>query len=62
LVNDRVLLSVTDDGTGTPPQQVAMGGVQNMRERAEGLGGTFSLTSEGHGTTLTWTAGLQPAE
>jgi signal transduction histidine kinase len=60
LVSDRVLLSVSDDGAGIPAELVAMGGVQNMRERAERIGGTFSLTSEGHGTTLTWTAPLQP--
>jgi signal transduction histidine kinase len=52
-----VRLRVTDDGQGFDPQQVATRegfGLVSMRERAERIGGRFTLTSRPpHGTTVT---------
>jgi signal transduction histidine kinase len=51
----RVELVVTDDGTGIG-QVTRAGGLQNMRCRAEDLGGTFSTRpATPRGTELTWT-------
>jgi signal transduction histidine kinase len=45
-------LTVTDDGSGAPPV-VAGNGLQTMRERAEELGGTCTVTfSPGRGTRV----------
>ncbi len=54
-----VRLVITDDGSGLPEQWVAMAedrgsyGIAGMRERAELIGGRFSVTSRpGRGTTI----------
>lgn len=51
-----LVLSVTDDGIGIPPDvRPAGGGLENLQERARAHGGTFTHTSDpGTGTTLTW--------
>jgi signal transduction histidine kinase len=52
-----LVFSVTDDGTGFDmhePRSAQSFGLQSMRERAEALGGGFSVTSRpGAGTTVT---------
>lgn len=52
----RVCLSVSDDGVGCTPNQIARAGglgLINMRERVLQLNGTFEFDSEpGHGTTV----------
>jgi signal transduction histidine kinase len=50
-----LLLSVRDDGCGFDPDQSPAGfGLQNLRERAAGLGGTFVVqSSPGAGTRIT---------
>lgn len=50
----RAFLTVRDDGVGFDPRHPSVGnGMRNMRERAEGLGGTMEVVSEaGKGTTL----------
>jgi len=53
--NGRVSLTVSDDGKGFDPDQIASGGLGliNMRERTRQLNGTFALDSEpGRGTTV----------
>jgi signal transduction histidine kinase len=46
-------LLVIDDGCGFSVDEVLLGhGLENMKARAESLGGAFSLTSEGAGTRL----------
>jgi signal transduction histidine kinase len=61
-LNDRVVLAVTDDGTGFDPggRQARMHlGLVSMRERAESLGGELTIDSaEGKGTTVTLEAEL----
>ncbi len=54
-VRDRELvLTVSDDGTGIPPDR-AESGLRNARRRADGLGGTLELTPKvPSGTVLTW--------
>jgi signal transduction histidine kinase len=50
-----VALELRDDGCGFDPDAVAPGhfGLATMRERADAIGGTFSLTTQrGHGTTI----------
>jgi signal transduction histidine kinase len=45
-------LTVSDDGSGTPPERSG-NGLTTMRERAEELGGTCTVTFRpGHGTTV----------
>ncbi|MGH6657951.1 MAG: hypothetical protein ACRDVE_22405, partial [Actinocrinis sp.] len=49
-------LTVVDDGVGIP-RDGRRSGLANMRERAEQLGGAFSVQpGQGGGTVLTWTA------
>ena len=51
----RVVLEIRDDGVGFDTRASFPGhiGLESMRERAEGLGGSFSLSSTpGEGTTL----------
>jgi len=51
---DGVSLTVSDDGRGIPPG-AQTSGLRNMRERAEELGGSCTVTSApGRGTTVVW--------
>jgi signal transduction histidine kinase len=63
--NDRVTLTVSDDGRGFEPNRIgASGGLGliNMRERARQLNGTFELDSgPGRGTTVRVTIPFRPA-
>ncbi len=58
-VRDReVVLTVSDDGTGIPPDR-AESGLRNARRRADGLGGSLELKPRApRGTVLTWRAPL----
>jgi two-component system NarL family sensor kinase len=49
-LNGALRIAVTDDGIGMQPDSVAGIGLSSMRQRAEELGGTFSITST-HGLT-----------
>lgn len=69
LVRDEkgISLSVVDDGVGFDPDRVPKGGagehlgLENMRRRAEALGGHLSIHSEpGHGTEVLLRIPLQP--
>jgi len=69
LVRDEkgISLSVVDDGIGFDPEAVPRGGagehlgLQNMRKRAEAVGGHLSIHSEpGHGTEVLLRIPLQP--
>jgi signal transduction histidine kinase len=55
-VNGEVHLRVADDGIGTTPAAYEGGrGLANMAERAESLGGSFSLTTPSNGgTEVSW--------
>lgn len=58
---EHIVLTVTDDGRGIP-DDVAEGGLSNMRARAQKHGGTFTIESEhGAGTRLTWSVPLPGA-
>jgi signal transduction histidine kinase len=49
----QLLLRITDDGTGMPPEPGTGVGLASMRQRAEELGGTWALHSAaGEGTTV----------
>jgi PAS domain S-box-containing protein len=53
--NTDIEVKIRDDGRGFDPEQIASGhyGLSMMRERAEGIGAQFSITSQpGHGTEL----------
>lgn len=51
---ERLTLCIADDGHGFDPALVTRGhGLQNMRGRAERIGGRFSLESAARGTSLT---------
>jgi signal transduction histidine kinase len=53
-VGDMVVLTVTDDGRGMPADLGHVGGLQNMRDRAERLGGDFVISSSPSGTVVRW--------
>lgn len=53
-VADLLTLTVSDDGRGLPDELAHVGGLQNMRDRAEKLGGSLVVSSSTAGTTLTW--------
>jgi signal transduction histidine kinase len=48
----KLFIDVQDDGVGVPKQHRSGVGLRSMRERAEELGGTFTLTSSEKGTRL----------
>jgi len=50
----HLVLRVADDGLGFAPNAVFSGGVHNMRQRAERLGGSLELFSGERGTTVIW--------
>ena len=52
---DALVLIISDDGRGLPPEAETRPGhygLRGMRERIEGLGGTLTLSSNGRGTTV----------
>lgn len=53
--NREVRLNLRDNGRGFDPRMKSEGfGLRGMRERAEGIGGQFSIqSSEGNGTAVT---------
>ena len=54
----RLTLTVSDDGVGTDPA-AARGGLINLRERAEHLGGAFEIEQAvPRGTVLRWSVPL----
>jgi signal transduction histidine kinase len=53
-VGDTVVLTVTDNGRGMPEDLGHVGGLQNMRDRAERLGGDFVMSSSASGTIVRW--------
>ncbi|MCB5169877.1 GAF domain-containing sensor histidine kinase [Streptomyces bambusae] len=56
----EVVLTVSDDGVGIPPQG-RRSGLANLDERARSVGGAFELESpDTGGTRLTWRAPLRP--
>jgi signal transduction histidine kinase len=61
-----VHLRVTDDGQGFDPQQATIRegfGLVSMRERAERIGGRFTLTSQAtHGTTVLVVVPMAPQQ
>ncbi len=55
---EEVVLRVDDDGIGVPPE-VHESGLRNARERARGLGGTFTVGPRSpRGTSLRWSVPL----
>lgn len=58
---DQLELTIKDNGAGFDPTAERTGmGIENMRERARALGGTFLLTSApGEGTTAQWVVPLR---
>jgi signal transduction histidine kinase len=56
---DEILLQVRDNGCGLPAELVHRGGLQNLRERAEKLGGTFTVSSSDEGTSVRWAVPLR---
>ncbi len=56
-----LLLTVSDDGSGVPPDRVESG-LRNARRRADELGGTLELSgNEPRGTVFTWRVPLPRA-
>jgi len=54
LADEEIVLSIADDGSGFDPERAALGGLDAMRRRTEGLGGSLELDSApGWGTRLT---------
>lgn len=52
--SNQLLLSLADDGKGFDPNQTSKGiGIDNMRKRAEIIGGRFDLSSNSNGSSLT---------
>ena len=60
-VGNEAVLRVVDNGVGPGEEHVGGFGRQNMRGRAEGLGGRFTVeTHPGGGTIVEWRAPLRP--
>jgi signal transduction histidine kinase len=60
-VNGQLTVTVTDDGRGGISGATATGhGVRNMAQRAQALGGDFTIgpAAAGRGTTVSWTVPL----
>ncbi|MDP9817529.1 sensor histidine kinase [Spirilliplanes yamanashiensis] len=56
---DRLTVQVSDDGIGVDRDVASVGGVRNLRRRADELGGTCSLEpGDPRGTVVTWTVPL----
>lgn len=53
----RVLLRVSDDGSGIAPE-VSESGLRNLRRRATDLGGDLRVAGDAHGTVAEWTVPL----
>lgn len=50
-----LVVTIHDNGQGIPPDAVLRNGLNNMRERAELLGGKMTMqSSDVNGTTVTW--------
>ncbi|SEG93950.1 Signal transduction histidine kinase [Nonomuraea solani] len=62
--DETILLDVRDDGTGFAPQKPADGfGLDGMRQRVRGLGGTLDIESApGHGTAIAAAVPAVPAD
>lgn len=61
-VHDEIVLRVADDGVGPGDEHVAGFGRQNMRHRAETLGGSLVVAPAGaRGTVVEWRVPLRPA-
>lgn len=57
---DAVTLCVADDGGGFAPDGVSQGrGIRNLQRRAEALGGSLQITSDGQGTKVVLRLPLQ---
>ena len=61
LANDgtELVVEVRDNGCGLPEELVHRGGLHNLRERAERLDGTFTVSSSQEGTTVCWSVPLR---
>jgi signal transduction histidine kinase len=59
---DCVILTVTDDGAGLPPERTGRGrGLENLAARAGHLGGTFEIGPGGErGTVAVWSVPVGP--
>ena len=55
---DEIKLEVRDNGSGLPEELVHRGGLHNLRERAEMLGGSFTVSSSPEGTSVCWSVPL----
>ena len=55
-VDDELTIEVADDGCGIPPN-ITPSGLNNLRDRAEGFGGTLSLTDAAGGPPTNSTGG-----
>lgn len=60
VLDDKVSVTVEDDGTGIPSGAVHSG-LENLRERAARRGGSFSVAPSGNGTTARWVAPTPPS-
>ncbi|MGP3956071.1 sensor histidine kinase [Nonomuraea sp. 3N208] len=63
-IDELLLLDIRDDGAGFAPQKPADGfGLDGMRQRVRGVGGTLEIESEpGHGTAIAAAVPAIPAQ